>query len=282
MYYIQEADKPKALAKLFNIIQLEGDKLILPISKEEKIESKKAEKLAIKTKKILDKANSKKIIISQAIQKQEEYTNLLQSYEFDMIQGRWLFEALSCQALEYLLEKRNKKKEETRVTILINELSENMLANLKILAKQYKRVSIITNHREKFRQIEKQILEQEGIIITIGNNKKKGLSKAELILNVDFPTELINQYNIYENAIIINLRGNVKIGKKRFNGININDYEITFKNTDGFDYDKETKYKKYEIYEGQINKKQPYQEIIKQLKKDNVKVTKLKGKNTNI
>ena len=282
LYYIQETDKPKMLDKLFNIIQLEGDKLILPIGKEEKIGSKKAEKLASKTKKILDKAISKKIIISQKIQEQEEYINLLHSYDFDIIQGRWLFEVLSCQVLEYLLEKKNRKKEETKITILVNELSENMLANLKILVKEYKRVNIVTNHIEKFRKIEKQILEQEGIMITVGNNKKKGLSRSDLILNVDFPAELINQYNIYENANIINLRGNVKIGKKRFNGVNINDYEITFENTDGFDYDKETKYKKHEIYEGRINKKQPYQEIIKQLKKDKVKITQLRGKNTNI
>lgn len=270
------------LVKLFNIIQLEGDKLLLPINEKEEIESKRAEKLAKKTKKILDKAISKKIILSQKIQEQEEYTNLLHSYNLDIIQGRWLFEVLSCQVLNYILEKRNRKKEETRVTILINELSENMLANLKTIAKEYKRVNIITNHIEKFKQIEKQILEQEGIMITVGNNKKKGLSRSELILNVDFPSELINQYNIYENAIIINLKGNVKIEKKRFNGININDYEVTFENTDGFDYDKETKYKKHEIYEGKINKKQPYQEIIKQLKKDKVKITQLKGKNTNI
>lgn len=282
MYYIQEADKPKTLAKLFNIIQFEGAKLILPISQEEKIDSKKAQKLALKTKKILDKAISKKIVLSKKIQEQEEYTNLLHSYDLDIIQGRWLFEVLTCQALNYLLEKKNKKKEETPIAILVNELSENMLENLKTIAKQYKRVSIITNHREKFKQIEKQILEQEGIMITVGNNKKKGLSKAELILNVDFPSELINQYNICENAIIVNLRGNVKIGKKRFNGISINDYEITYKNEDGFDYDKETKYKSYEIYEGQINKKQPFQEIMKQLEKDKVRITQLRGRNTKI
>ncbi len=104
--------------------------------------------------------------------------------------------------------------------------------NIRKIAKEYKRVNIITNHISKFKNIEKQILENEGIMITVVNNKRKSLVKAKIILNVDFPTELINKYNIYEEAIIINLQGNVKINSKRFNGININDYEITYSNDD--------------------------------------------------
>lgn len=281
MYYIQETDKPKKICEIFNIIQIEGDKILLPIS-ENKIENKKAQKLALKTKKLLDKATSKKIILSKKIQEQEEYKNILYSYNFDIIQGRWLLEQLSCQALAYLLEKKKKRKQETKITILVNDLSENMLENLRKMAKEYKRVNIITNHIGKFKKIEEQILKEEGIMITIGNNKKKGLSKSEIILNVDFPSELINQYNIYENAIIINIRGNVKITKKRFNGICINDYEITFKSQEDFDYDKSTKYKKYEIYEAQINKKQPWEGIVKQLEKDKVKISKLIGINSEI
>lgn len=280
MYYIQEADKPSCLSKIFNRIQLEEDKIILPID-ENKIESKRAEKLAQKTKKILEQAISKKIILSKKMQEQEDYKNLLYSYNLDIIQGRWLFEVLVCKILDYLLEKRKMKKQETKISILVNELSENMIANLKIIAKEYKRVNIITNHREKFKRIENQILEEDGIMITVGNNKKKGLSKSEIILNVDFPSELINQYQIYENAIIVNIRENVKIKKKRFNGISISDYEIIFE-TDKFDYDRNTKYKLCEIYEGQINKRQPFQEIMKQIEKDKVKITKLIGTNSEI
>lgn len=281
MYYIQEADKPKLLFKIFNIIQLVGNKIILPIG-EKKMESKKAQKLAKKTKKIFEKTKSKKIVISQKVQQQEEYMNLLYTYNLDIIQGRWLFELMSCRVLEYLLEKEEKKKEEMAITILINDLSENMLGNIRKIAKEYKAVSIITNHREKFKKIEKQILEEDGIMITIGNNKKRGLAKAELVLNVDFPTELVNLYTIYDKAIFINLKENVKIDKKRFNGISINDYEIMVEKEDEFDYDKKTKYKATEIYEAQINKRQPFYELMKQIEKDKVKVTQLVGMNSKI
>lgn len=279
MYYVQETDKPNFLFKLFNIVRLQEDKIILPIGKE-KIKSKRAEKLAKKTKKILGKTNCNKIVISKAIKTQEIYKNYLYSYNINIVEGRWLFEVLSKQILEYVIKKEKMKKEETRLSILVNEITDNFLQNIKEIVKQYKSVNIVTNHIEKFKRIEEKILQEDGIMITVTNNKKKSLAKSEIILNADFPTELINQYYIYEKAIIINLRGNVKINRKRFNGININDYKMEFNYLDEFDYDKNNLYDKKDIYEAQIYQKQPYQEIINRIKKDKVKVVGLIGNKT--
>lgn len=279
MYYVQETDKPNALCKLFNIVKLQKDKIILPIGKEE-VKSKRAEKLAKNTKKILDKTNCNKLVLSKIIKTQEIYKNYLYSYNLDIVEGRWLFEALSMQALEYVISKEGMKKEETQLSILVNGITDNFLETIKEIVKQYKSVNIVTNHIEKFKQVEKQILQEDGIMITVTNNKKKSLAKSKIILNVDFPTELINQYYIYEKAIIINLRGNVKINRKRFNGININDYKMEFNYLDEFDYDKNNLYDKKDIYEAQIYQKQPYQEIIKRIKKDKVKIVGLIGNKT--
>lgn len=282
LYGIQEADKPNLIFKIGNIVQLKGNKIILPLDGEKELSSRKAHKLAQKTKKILDKSISKKIVMSEKVQKQEEYVNLLYTNSFEICEGKWLFEALSCQILDYLLDKKEIKKEETDISILVNDLSDNMLANIRKIAKEYKRVKIITNHIERFRIIEKQILEQDGIMITIGNNKRKGLCKSRIILNVDFPSELINQYQIYENAIIVNIRGNVKITKKRFNGITINDYDITCNKLEEFNEEDGTKYKICKIYEAEINKKQPYHELMKQIQRDGVKILQLVGMNTKL
>lgn len=278
LYYIQEDDKPNFIFRLFNIVQLRQDKIILPID-DKKISSKKAQKLAKKTKKIFEKTISKKVVISEKIQKQEEYINYLYSSNLEIVEGIWLFEMLSSKILDCIIQKTKRKKEETGISILVNDLTENMLENLRKIAREYKLVNIITNHIEKFRRIENQILEKDGIMITVGNNKKRGLLKSEIIINVDFPQELINQYNIYEKAIIINIKENIKIATKRFNGICINNYDISFQNEE-FDYDKETKYKQSKIYEAQINKRQPFNEIIKQIEKDKVKITKLMGINS--
>ena len=271
LYYIQEADKPNRIFEIFNIIQLRQDNIILSIDNEN-LPSKKAQKLAQKTKHILSKTNSKKIVISKNMQKQKEYINLLHTYQLEIVDGNWLFELLSCKILEYVLKQNNLVKEQTPITILVNDLTEITRRNIIQIAKEYKRVSIITNHIEKLKKMEKKIWQKEGIMITVGNNKKKGLAKAKLILNIDFPSELVNQYNVYEKAILVNIKHNVKIQKKRFDGIVVNDYDIKFRNLEEIDYEKNQKYKACQLYEANFNKKQPYNEIMKKIQKDRVEV----------
>ena len=282
MYCIQEADKPNIILKIFNIVKLTGNKIILPIAGDETITDKKAQKLVKKTKKVLDQTVSKRIVISQKIKKQEKYIEMLKQYDYEIIDGRWLFEVLSCKTLDYIIQQKKIKKEETSISILVNDLNENIIEIIREISKQYKRVNIVTSHKERFKKIEQQILEKDGIMITVGNNKKKGLAKSNIIVNVDFPSKILQQYNIYENAIIINVREKVDINKKRFNGITINDYDITWENLNNYDYDyyDNKKYKCCEIYEAQLNKKQPFNDIMKKIKSDKIRVAKLVAKNT--
>lgn len=279
LYYIQETDKPKLILKMLNIPIVKEDKIILPIE-EEKISIKKAERLAKRTIAILEKANNQKIVLSKKTSKQEDYVNFLNSYGAKIIEGRWLFKALTLKALDYVVEKKRLKKEEIQLSILINEIEPNMLENIKQIVKQYKRVNIVTNHFEKFKNIEQQIFEEDGIMITVTNNKKKSLAKSQIILNVDFPKELINKYKIFEEAIIINLNGNVAITSKRFNGINIVGYEIDFEYIDDFDYDKENLYEKKKIYEAQSYQNRTFDYLQNKFLKDKVRIKYLQANNS--
>lgn len=148
-------------------------------------------------------------------------------------------------------------------------MSENIFQNIKKITKNFKRVNIVTNHLEKFKKIEKQLYEQEGIMITVGNNKRKSLAKSKVIINIDFPTELINQYYIYEDAIIINLRKNLKIKSKRFNGKIISNYDVNYINED---LSKNDKFENKHIYEALFYKKQPFEDIMKKIEKDKVSI----------
>lgn len=278
MYYIQESDKPSWFDKIFCRIVLKENKILLPID-EKILSDKKTKKLADKTKKFLTNAMCKKIILSKMVKTQKQYVNLLYSYPLEIVDGRWLFELLSGKILDFILEKKEMKKEETNISILANELTEIALFNIKKIVKEFKTVNIITNHLERFRKLESQIFEEEGIMITVGNNKRKGLAKSKVILNIDFPSELVNQYQIYDKAIIVNIRENVKISKKRFNGITINDYDIDFKNKKDLDFNFDDKFKNYEFYEALLNKKQPIIDNIRKVEKDGVIITKLIGVN---
>ena len=281
MYYIQETDKPVLIARIFNLIEIVDDKIILPISNEEVIDSKKAIILVKRIKKILDKTRCKSVILSKYLKTQENFVNVLKDSSIEIVDGKWLFAILSNKVLDYIVEKEDLKKEEINVSILVNKNdSDYIIENIKNIIKTYKNVNIVTSNVGKFKKLEKDILEQEGTMITITNNKKKSLMRSRIILNVDFITENINKYNIPDEAIVVNLCGNVEINKKRFNGININDYEISFENFEEFDYDKNKLYFQKDIYESLLYKKQPYEFIERKINRDKVKIKKIIGKRT--
>ncbi len=281
MYYIQETDKPVLIARIFNLVEIIDDKIILPISSEEIIENKRASILVKRIKKILDKTRCKSVVLSKYLKTQESFVNVLEDCSINIIDGKWLFSILSNRVLDYIVEKENLKKEETNVSVLVNKNdSDYIIENIKNIIKTYKSVNIVTTNAGKFKKLEKDILEQEGTMITITNNKKKSLVRSKIILNVDFTNAEINKYNISDEAIIVNLQGNVDINKKRFNGININDYEISFEDFEEFDYDKSNIYFQKDIYESSIYKKQPYEYIERKIKRDRVKITELVGKRT--
>lgn len=276
MYYICETDKPSKIAEFFSIVKLDNNHIILPIAKTN-IDEKTSYKLAIKTKTILAKTNSKKIVLSKKIKEQTSYVNYLYSYNYEIVDGKWLFQVLIFDVLEYVIKKLKIKKEDIKLGILVNDISDLALYAIVELVKKYKNVKIVTNHINSFKNIEEKISEKYGILISVGNNKRKVLSKTNIILNLDFPTELINRYKINSESTIINFKGNVKIKDKRFNGLNINDYEIDWEeqvNSDKF-YIKD-------LYEAIQYKNQPIEETLRKIKRDNIKIKKLMAQNTTI
>ena len=281
MYYIQETDKPVLIARFFNLVEIVNDRIILPIEEEETIDEKKIKILTKKIIRILDKTNCRTIILSKYLKKNKEFLENLKNKDLNIIDGKWLFLILSEKVLDYVARKKDLKKEETNVSILVNNnFNDYVLENIKEIIKQYKTVNIVTKQIDKFKKIEKQIMQEEGINILITNNKKKSLVRSNIILNVDFDTDLINKYNIPEEGIIINLQENVKITRKRFNGISINDYEIKYQNYDEYDYEKEKYYDKKDMYEAMIYKKQPYEHIKRKIDRDKVEIVKLIGNRT--
>ena len=144
------------------------------------------------------------------------------------------------------------------------------------IAKSIKRLNIITNHIEKCKKIEEYLYKEFGIMLNISNNRRKSLLKSEIIINMDFPEELINKYKIYDNAIIVNIEDKINIQSKRFNGININYYKIQIPDEYGLQG-----FKNEIIYESLIYGKK-YKEINEKLLKDEIKINKLIGNNGNI
>lgn len=279
MFYIQENDKLNRIDKLFRRIHITGNRILLPIEmKEKKLTEKKQEQLAIKTIKLLRKSTTRKVVVSKKVGECEKYINKLEQENYKNITGKWLYKMLVPEILEYILKKEGRKKEETGIYILVNDITDVVIQTIKEFAKEYKAITIITNHIDKFKKIEESIYEELGIYITAINHKKKSLSRAKIIINFDFPKELINQYVIYEKAIIINIPGKLKINKKRYEGKIIQGYEIkTSKNIEEEqEYNQEDeKFYPKAIYEAKFYQEQPYLYVKEKIHKDKIEIKEL-------
>lgn len=274
MFYIEKNDKPTWIEKIIPIIKVENNTIKLPYK--ENINQNKIEKLAQKTKKVLEKnSTSKKVVVSKEIQKENLYINYLNTYGLKIQDGRWLFEILITDIIEYIINKKNLETSKLKISMLINDITDFEIENIKLLAKKYKNLNIVTNHIEKIKKIEEELLEKEGIMIIVTNNRKKSLVKSDIIYNVDFPEEILNKYVITDDAIIINLRGKMKIKKKRFNGIIINNYEINLRDDKKDEKMISKKYYFRDIYQAELYQKQGFNNLKEKVKKDNVRVSKL-------
>ncbi len=225
-----------------------------------------------KMQKIVNNLKSKDIngiVLSKQMHLNNNFINIINSNNINIFDGKWLIQYIVTDIIKFL-EKKGKIKTDAEVAILSNDLTEEVKGNIKELIKKFKKIRIITNHSEKFKKIEETLYEEEGVPIIIVNNKKKALTKSDLIINFDFVEESINQYNINENAVILNLDGKIKINKKRFSGTIITDYEVEKKE----DVSEEEKLLLEEFYCKELYEEKIYKSSIERIKLEEASYSK--------
>ncbi len=211
-----------------------------------------------KTEKVVQqmvKSNIQVVILSKRLYENKEFVKQLKANKIIVLEGKWLYKYLISDIIEYICKKSNIENN-IEVALLTNEVTDEFLGNIEELSKKFKKTKIVTEHPEKFRKIEQRALETSGLSMCISQNKKQALTKSKIIINFDLSEETINQYSINDNAIIINLGEELKIKKKRFNGIIIKDYEIkTINNIENSDEETLNEFYAKHIKESQIYEK---------------------------
>lgn len=143
------------------------------------------------------------------------------------------------------------------VFILTNKYNEQSIRTIKNIGQEFKSVNVISKEIEKYKTLE-DILENETIVFSIANNKKKSLKKAKIILNMDFSNEQLQEYNICRSAIIVNLSKEKIKDLKSFEGIIVQNVEIELEDSEKEIFKENNiieEFKKVELYESISTKK---------------------------
>ena len=268
------------IKKIFNIVEFSEDNgkttITLPLFKSNKIRNKKIIKIAKRINKKLYDNNIENVVLSNYLEENEILKQKLYCQNINILDGRYLFYLLIPEIIEYILKRQKVKLQNGEVTLLINDFTQNNAKIITYIAQNVKRVNIVTNHSNKFKKIEDYLYNELGVILNITNNKSKSLSNGNIIINIDFPEEIINKYEINSNAIIVNIFNEIKIRAKKFNGININYYKACIPKEyqiDGFQNNL--------VYESSIYKCS-YENARKDIIANKIRIKKLVGINGDI
>lgn len=258
--YIKEAKKDEELIKNLNLPKL-LKKFIIKIKKAFNIilikQIDKIHFLYIIPKvnnikiieNIIKKNNNAKIVLSKELKKYEKQLNIKNNrtiiyFVYDILQ--------------YIMNKTNEELQLQKIYILANEYNEVNLNIIRNLIDKAKTINIVTENVNKYASLEEKLYNEQGILITVSNNKNKTLRKAEFIINLDFNNEDFKKYKINRNSLIINCN-NQKIQIQYFQGIIINNIEIDIEEKEEYseiykEFEKLDIYQSFEDYNN-ISKK---------------------------
>lgn len=226
IFFIEENLKANIFKKIFKRVEFSNNRITINMNVH-KVKINKRIKTAKKVLKILNNHKCKKVIISKDLKKNDEFVNAIYSSNIKIIDGRTLFKMYILDIVDLLVKQLNKDKRECKIAILSNDYNQFTERVIKELALQCKFINVITYNIQKFETLEEK-LKEEGVIISISNNKRRSLLKSEIILNLDFPNDVLNKYSIFDKALIVNFEDKIKINKKRFSGRIFNGYELKF------------------------------------------------------
>lgn len=158
----------------------------------DKSEDKDLEKIGQNLKNTITTNEYKNVVISNELKKNAIIMDKLQG--LNILNGRWLFNYLISDVINYILLKKNKEIEKAEISILVNKTTDNNIQNILNIAQNAKILNIVTENLAIFKQIEEKLYAEQGIMIRVTNNKKRSLLKSDIIINLDFTEEEVSKY----------------------------------------------------------------------------------------
>ena len=112
---------------------------------------------------ILYNNNVDAIVLAKVLKKDNILKNVLYQENLNIINGRFLFEIIIIDCLEYIAKKQNKELNALEITILINDISQQILEQLMVIIEKVSSVHIVTNNVNRFYKFEEKIRDKFGI-----------------------------------------------------------------------------------------------------------------------
>lgn len=182
----------KRLAKSKVYFEKQGENIECKVFFYKEMKDKVLENIGQNLKNTITTNEYKSVVISNELKKNIIIMDKLQG--LNILDGRWLFNYLISDVINYILLKKNKEIEKAEISILVNKTTDSNIQNLLTIAQNVKILNIVTENLAIFKQIEEKLYTEQGIMIRVTNNKKRSLLKSDIIINLDFTEEEVSKY----------------------------------------------------------------------------------------
>ena len=185
-YYYNFIAKLKYHMNIITVKQIYDAYLfILPFSDLSK--DTKLEKCIKKVKILMQRYNIQSLVAEDNLKQSEKFKKIIEpeTKKIHILDGRGIMPYLIQETLENILKRQGSKTELEDLYICVKENKPLHIENIIYLMKYFKNINIVTPNIKEFQRVADKIEENENIIITVTNNKKKSLKKAKVIVKID-------------------------------------------------------------------------------------------------
>jgi len=221
---------------------------------------------------------TRNVCVCDELLRNEQFVKYLENRKLNIINGKWLFKYMLEDIIQYICDKTKILPETQEISVLSLDNNTLISESIKKLSSKVKNINIITKDIKKFKKLEQEIYNENGLIINVTNNSKKGVLKSNIIINFDFSQENFDKIVFPKNAIIVNLNTPLKVNQKSFCGVysdffNINlpiKYKEMYRKLNGFN--------SVNLYESIILKNTAVKNIWNEIANDKIEILSLEGK----
>ena len=215
-------------------------------------------------KRLIKKIDSHKVenvLLSKELINNMELCHSLEEAKKYIVTGRRLSKALLNKFITEISKYTKYSKEKMNVLLLMNEYSLENIDLIEYISKDVKEFNLISRNYTKYEKTSIRLFEHYGYTINLyGLGVTKDFRRVNIVINLDFTEKELQKIKLPKNCIIISLNNQITDIKSGFNGIIINDIEVTAQK-----YESDLKYRGLALCEAQIYK--PFRKL-----KDNERI----------
>ena len=190
------------------------------------------------------------VLLSKELNKNLNLCHALEESKKYIITGRRMGKALLNKFVFEISKYTKYSREKMNVLLLMNEYSLENIDLIEQLSRNVKEFSVISRNYTKYEKTSLKLFEHYGYMVNLYNSDTtKDFRRTNLVINLDYTEAEIQKIKLPKNSVIISLNNFIKTVKNGFNGIIINDIEVT-----SLEKENDSRYRGLAMCEAQIYK----------------------------